>query len=386
MDLHRLVAEQAPAAISVHDLEGRYRWASPGLRDLLGYEAQTLIGRDAYELFHPEDVSAIRTSHETVVALPTEYTVEYRIRCADGTYLWVETTSRSVTSEQAIVAVTRPVNGRRSAERALEAQRTVTTRLEEMERQRHAFVTTIAHRARNPMTIVAGMIEMLSERWPSLDPAQIEELLTRTVRNVEELKKLLEDVTRAERLTRRAARFEVRPVHLAQLASDRREAISDPDAPVAVDIPEETIVFGDRHLLEIVVQILLDNAIEHTPVGTTVWVRSDTHPDGTVLVIEDDGPGVEPAAREEIFEPFTHGPDSAHDPGLGLGLHTVAEIASIHRGRAWVQERPGGGASFRVLIPTVTSEDPDGGLDATVLLTDGGGESPDDAVDDIEIL
>ena len=70
-----------------------------------------------------------------------------------------------------------------------------------------------------------------------------------------------------------------------------------------------------------------------------------------LLVVDDDGPGVPPESRERIFQPLAHGTQrSPHSPGTGVGLALVAGFAELHGGRAWVEERPGGGASFNVLL------------------------------------
>jgi signal transduction histidine kinase len=73
-------------------------------------------------------------------------------------------------------------------------------------------------------------------------------------------------------------------------------------------------------------------------------------------VVEDDGPGVPPDLHEAVFEPFRQGPSqSSHSPGAGVGLALVARFAELHRGRAWVEDRPGGGASFHVFLPGAPS-------------------------------
>jgi signal transduction histidine kinase len=76
------------------------------------------------------------------------------------------------------------------------------------------------------------------------------------------------------------------------------------------------------------------------------------HPreDGAHIVVEDDGPGVPAERRSEIFEPFREfGSESS--PGVGIGLAVVSRFAELHGGRAWVDDRVGGGAAFHVWLP-----------------------------------
>ena len=83
-----------------------------------------------------------------------------------------------------------------------------------------------------------------------------------------------------------------------------------------------------------------------------MWVRAVARDDGVLIVVEDEGSGVPASEREQIFQPFRQGSDApAHSPGVGVGLTLVARFAELHGGRAWVDERPGGGASFRVYLP-----------------------------------
>jgi signal transduction histidine kinase len=96
------------------------------------------------------------------------------------------------------------------------------------------------------------------------------------------------------------------------------------------------------------------NAVKHTPPTATIWVGARRVDNGVILRVEDDGPGVATDERERLFEPFERGERSAPSPGLGVGLSLVARFAEAHGGRAWVEDREGGGASFRVLIPDPT--------------------------------
>src|SRR4029453_15322214 len=129
-----------------------------------------------------------------------------------------------------------------------------------------------------------------------------------------------------------------------------KRPISLETAPVliAVDAPK----------VERIVENLLANAARHTPTGTPVWVRVQSSAGGVLMGVGDAGPGVPAEVRQAIFQPFRQGPTiTAHAPGSGIGLALVARFAGIHGGRAWVQERPGGGASFHVFLPD--AHDPD---------------------------
>jgi signal transduction histidine kinase len=84
-----------------------------------------------------------------------------------------------------------------------------------------------------------------------------------------------------------------------------------------------------------------------------VWVRLVPEGSGVLLLVEDAGPGIPEDMRETIFHPFRQGDSaSAHDPGVGIGLSLVAQMAGLHGGKAWVEDRSGGGASFRVHLPS----------------------------------
>jgi signal transduction histidine kinase len=117
----------------------------------------------------------------------------------------------------------------------------------------------------------------------------------------------------------------------------------------------------DPAKVERIVENLLANAARHTPPDTPVWVRVARQDQGVLIAVEDAGGGVPPQLRATLFEPFRQGPEvPTHAPGVGIGLTLVARFAELHGGRAWVEERPGGGSSFRVLLPDPPPQRQDG--------------------------
>jgi signal transduction histidine kinase len=114
----------------------------------------------------------------------------------------------------------------------------------------------------------------------------------------------------------------------------------------------------DAAQVERIVENLVANAIRYTPPGTSIWVRATGDEDSVTIVVEDAGPGIPVELRESIFEPFRQGNEIvSHNPGVGIGLSLVTRFAELHGGRAWVEERAGGGASFRVFLPFASAGD-----------------------------
>jgi two-component system sensor histidine kinase KdpD len=102
---------------------------------------------------------------------------------------------------------------------------------------------------------------------------------------------------------------------------------------------------------ELIVLHLVRNVVKHTPEGTRAWVRFRSRPEGVEVAVDDDGPGVPEDAKASIFEPFEQSAAPKHAPGMGIGLTVVSYLAAAAGGRAWAEDRPGGGASFRVMLP-----------------------------------
>jgi PAS domain S-box-containing protein len=124
-ELYRLLAENSTDMISKHTLEGVCTYVSPACRSLLGYEPEELVGRSAYELFHPDDLQRVRSVHSTILRRQDVCTVYSRIRRQDGSYAWFETNSHAVregeTNEAVeIIAVSRDITERKLTEEALQ--------------------------------------------------------------------------------------------------------------------------------------------------------------------------------------------------------------------------------------------------------------------------
>jgi two-component system sensor histidine kinase MtrB len=128
------------------------------------------------------------------------------------------------------------------------------------------------------------------------------------------------------------------------------DAVADRDVSV---VATATTVAIDVPKVERIGENLLVNAARHTPPDAHIWIRVQPGNGGAILAVEDDGPGLLPEDRDRVFGAFERGVNAAtHAPGSGIGLTLVARFAELHGGRAWAEEREGGGASFLVWLPS----------------------------------
>jgi len=142
-------------------------------------------------------------------------------------------------------------------------------------------------------------------------------------------------------------------VDVTRIAARVLEESNAEGHPIELMTTAPTIESVDAAHVERIVENLVMNAVRYTPKGTPIWVSIDREADGLVITVEDAGAGVPPELRTVIFEPFRQGSQTLkHSPGVGIGLSLVAPFAQLHEGRAWCEEREGGGARFRVFLRT----------------------------------
>jgi PAS domain S-box-containing protein len=243
---------------------------------------------------------------------------------------------------------------------ALQREQTATQHLRELDEMKDAFLQAVSHDLRTPLTSVLGIAATLDRGHQQLAASEVGDLLGRLAGNARKLGRLLTNLLDLERLTQGALDPDRQRVDLGELVG---QIVKDtgPELLGTRPISIETapvLVAVDAPKVERIVENLLANAARHTPAGTPVWVRVQAAGGGALMVVEDAGPGVPAEVRQAIFQPFRQGPTiAAHAPGSGIGLALVVRFAGMHGGRAWVQERPGGGASFRVFLPDVRDSD-----------------------------
>ncbi|WP_434743992.1 sensor histidine kinase [Micromonospora sp. SH-82] len=216
-----------------------------------------------------------------------------------------------------------------------------------MQRDRR-FAADVSHELRSPLQTLEAAASVLARRRDRLDQrtAVAVDLVNAEVARFQALVNDLIELARSDQPAERS------PVDMVDLARQvcRTHQVS-PDLVVAEE-GAARVWEVDRRRVTQLLSNLVENALRHG--GGPCEVRVGSEPDGHLLTVEDEGPGIRAEDREVIFDRFVRG-RAAHvrgaGDGTGLGLALVAQHAAAHGGRVDVTDRPGGGARFRIHLP-----------------------------------
>lgn len=214
-------------------------------------------------------------------------------------------------------------------------------RLARLDSARKEFIANASHELRTPIFSLGGFVELLDEDEP--DPAVRAEFVRTMREQVARLTKLAADLLDLSKLDADALEVSAERVNLAELA----ERVAQEFGPAAerhgsaieVNGTGAAIALADADRVGQIMRILLDNALAHTPEGTSIWITAQRQDGAACLAVRDDGPGIEAHERAKVFDRFYTG-DRVSGSGLGLAIGRELAVRmdgdlalTSHRGR-----------------------------------------------------
>jgi PAS domain S-box-containing protein len=369
----RSLVERVPAIVYV-DPAGpgptSPTYVSPFITELLGYSPEDATKGSAWwaGILHPDDRDRVLAEWAGSDDRGDTYAGEYRLLARDGREVWIRDEAvlhrdgegRPLHWQGVMVDVTAAKRAQEDLERALELERQATEEMRRADEIKTTFLTAVSHDIRTPLSAILGNALTLEDADRlRLTDEERKQLIQSLAAKSRRLNAIVTDLLDTERLARGVIEPKLQEIAVGRLIS---LLVWDSEAMAGREVHVDTrsvTAWVDPQMVSRIVENLLTNAARHTPPRSQVWVK--VVPDGqdVLIAVEDDGPGIPEEHREAVFRPFEHGPmTSVHNPGVGIGLSLVARFAELHGGRAWVEDREGGGASFRVRIPRGDPEAP----------------------------
>jgi two-component system, OmpR family, sensor kinase len=234
----------------------------------------------------------------------------------------------------------------RTLEGMLQALDDARTETEAMLLRQRAFVADASHELRTPLTSVLANLELLADQVDG----DLGEAAESALRSSHRMRRLVADLL----LLARTDAGRVAPRAPTDLGAVLTEAVAELE-PIAdghtlsVDA-EPAVIDGTRDDLFRLATNLIENAIRHTPPGTTIDASVHTQNGEVVLTVRDDGPGIPDDLAGRVFERFVRG-GGERAGASGLGLAIVRAVAEMHGGTVALESPPEGGARFVVRLP-----------------------------------
>jgi len=361
---YRTLVEGLPAVVYIAEFgeDGAWSYISPQIESVLGFsQDEWMSGARLWrDRIVPQDRQAALDAEQQLLRGDRHMQCEYRIVGRDGEMIWIREEAEPLLDDAGtpvyMQGVMYDITQQKQAEErlvtALETEKEASARMRALHEMHNSFLQAVSHDLRTPLTtILAGSLTLARDEG-AIPPAEGKELLGRMAANAQKLHRLLTNLLDLDRMSRGIVEPNRHMVDLTALVAGVLTEIEAESRPITMATTGPVFADVDAAHCERIVENLVTNAIRYTPPGTQIWCSVVDVGDGALLTVEDAGPGVPEDLREAIFEPFRQGSETIkHSPGVGVGLSLVARFAELHRGRAWVEERPGGGASFKVHLP-----------------------------------
>jgi len=221
------------------------------------------------------------------------------------------------------------------------------------QQQQQNLMMAITHELKTPIAVSRLNLETLQKY--ALDEEKREKLLQVTLQENQRLDTLINNILIAAQLEGNSYRNTREELDLSALVKAAAAQFSNryPDRKLHTEITEGLELTGDPFLLKLLFSNLLENAHKYAPRETSIWIRLRQEA-GIIGEVADEGPGIPPEERKNIFRKFYRigNEQTRKAPGTGLGLYLCQKIAADHRGRIEVRDHQPAGSNFTVYFPS----------------------------------
>ncbi|OHB33766.1 MAG: hypothetical protein A2X84_03140 [Desulfuromonadaceae bacterium GWC2_58_13] len=340
----RSIFESAASGVVMISPDGVFKQVNPAFIRFVGYEEAELLKMSVFDVTHPEDREWTRGYYQLLAGDQNRIVdTEKRYLRKDGTVFWGHTSVACVFggegTEEYCVGLVQDITERKRMEE----------QLQELNRELDAFVCTVSHDLRTPLTPIVGYAQYLKSAYADKLDAKALDLLGEIDRQGQVMAAMIEDLLNLAKVG--ALKLPDEPLEVSQVVSELLDVMASQIAESGVEIRVEDFprVRLPRTLLNQIFDNLIGNALRYAGGGGgPIEVGGLREKDRVRLFVRDHGPGIPEEEREKIFEAFFRGTSGKSRRGTGIGLATIKKIARLFGGRAWVEETPGGGATFWV--------------------------------------
>lgn len=221
-----------------------------------------------------------------------------------------------------------------------------------LSRQQNNFMLAVTHELKSPLAAIKLNLQTLEKH--KLDESKRQLLLDRCIRESNRLNDLCNNMLFASQIEGRQYVPAMEPFSLSNLAEDIVAEFAARSArPFSEDITPACRVHGDKAMIRIAINNLVENATKYTPDDKPITVALYTRAQWAIIEVRDEGPGIPDEEKKQVFEKFYRvgNEESRKAKGTGLGLYLCSKILEQHKGRISVRDNVPRGTIFEVQLP-----------------------------------
>lgn len=357
-NMYRLLAENTIDLVCLHNLDATFKYVSPSVHNLLGYNPDELIGKSPLDFTHDEDIDILKERLDGFLSEQEDIAAQIRLRHSNGHYIWFESKAKLVKVDGIPISFhsgTREITAQKEAEESIKNALKKEKKLNDL---RTNLVSTISHEFRTPMTTIrtsAELIEMYLDGQSIPNKDHLVKHLCTITNEIDRIVELMNTVLTISRDDAGKTNFQPTYFDLKQVCLNVIETSysnqKDGRKVQTNIIGDKFPVLADKNLMEYSLFNILNNAFKYSVGSGDVLLNLFRDEKFVTIEITDKGIGIPKSDQKKLFNTFFRASNTNGIQGTGLGLYIVKTFIEKNSGSIYLKSNLGKGTVAFLKFP-----------------------------------
>lgn len=355
----RFIEENISEIICQHKIDGSFYYVSSLSKEILGYDPEELVNNKALDYIHQDDRATVKRSYSEFIKNAKNKSVTYRFRKKNNTYVWLETTLKSISNDHKTV-VGMHTSSRDVSEKIENAHemKMVLANEKEYIDKKFKFVSMASHQFRTPLTVIYSNAELITMKMNGLEKKIVNSInfsLDRIKNEVDRMNELMSNILIFGQHDGKEIKKDIRPVDLItfiEILVDTYFSNDDQKRQVHLVVKgNKKLIYTDESLLLHILTNLIGNAFKYSigksdPLLVVTYLKSKIK-----IQIIDFGIGIPENEIQYLFTSFFRASNTNTIEGSGLGLVIAKKFTDFLNGKIEIKTKEGFGTKIKLIFP-----------------------------------